>query len=311
MTQLAHTFAELDIKSAPTHLAIGMFDGIHLGHQAVIGAATHAAAQDTGISGVLTFDPHPSKLFRPDDPTLLMMPIHIKRRVLGRMGVATLICLSFTKEFASIDAQDFLPWLKQQLPSLKGLYFGGNFRFGKGRAGDANLLIESAKNSEVNTISIPRVRHDDNVVSSTSIRAFITDGDMQSANRYLGYHYISWGQVVSGKSMGGSIGFPTLNLPWEPELVPKYGVYTVTVRDSQSSRSIPGVANYGIRPTLESSEAPLLEVHLLDECPWTEGSEIEVEWLDFIRPEEKFSSADALRAQIAKDCETARSIFKI
>ena len=304
MTQLVHTFAELDKKSAPTHLAIGMFDGIHLGHQAVIEAATYAADQDAGISGVLTFDPHPSRLFKPADPTLLLMPIHIKKRVLSRMGVGTLTCLRFTQELASINAHDFLPWLKQQLPSLKCLYFGGNFRFGKGREGDADLLIKLAENAGINAISIPRVRHDNNVVSSTSIRNFITRGDIQLANRYLGYHYISRGQVVSGKKIGQSIGFPTLNIPWEPELKPRYGVYSVIACDSQSS--IAGVANYGVHPTVESSPTPLLEVHLLDKCPWTEGAELEVEWLDFIRPEEKFPSADALRAQIAKDCDAAR-----
>ena len=311
MTQLSQSFAELDKKSAPTHLAVGIFDGIHLGHQAVIQATIDTANQEAGISGVLTFAPHPSRLFKPDDPTLLLMPIDIKQCVLNRMGVATLTCVLFTREFAAISAHDFLPWLKQELPSLKCLYFGKNFRFGQGRKGDADLLNQEAEKVGINAVSIARVRHGDEVVSSTSIRNFITNGEIQSANHYLGYHYLSRAQVISGKRMGRRIGFPTLNLPWEPELKPRYGVYSVTVKDSQSSTTVPAVANYGIRPTIESNETPLLEVHLLADCPWKEGAELEVEWLDFIRPEKKFPDADALKAQITNDCGTARKFHKL
>jgi riboflavin kinase / FMN adenylyltransferase len=293
------------------HLAIGMFDGVHLGHRAVVEAAVHSARASGGIAGVLTFWPHPSALFRPESPTKLMQDAATKSRMLLALGVDAVITQAFTRDLAAVSAEEFLPWLKHRLPQLVAVYVGENFRFGRGRHGDAGLLVASGRQHGVRVFSAPRVNLDGESISSTRIRALLEAGEMEAANALLGYTYFTEGVVMPGKRLGRTIGFPTLNVPWAPEFRPRLGVYAVRVAGLKSPTALPAVANYGVRPTVEKTDEPRLEAHLLGPCPFGEGDPVRIEWLRFLRPEMKFAGIDELRGQIARDRAAAESFFLV
>lgn len=295
----------------PLHLAIGMFDGVHLGHRAVIESAVQSARRSGGLAAVLTFWPHPSALFRPESPTRLLQDAPTKLRVLQTLGVDAIVTQPFTPELAQLSGEDFLPWLKRQLPHLAAIYVGENFRFGRGRAGDVALLVASARAVGVSVFSAPRVNFDGEPISSTRIRALLEAGEIEAANALLGYTYFATGTVTPGKRLGRTIGFPTLNVPWSPTLRPRYGVYAVRISGTGAKPTAPlaAVANYGLRPTVEQSTEPRLEVHVLGSCPLGEGDAVTVEWLRFLRPEMKFNGLEELRAQIARDRDAAAAFF--
>ena len=299
------------LPPAPLHLAIGMFDGVHLGHRAVIEAAVQSARRSGGTAAVLTFAPHPSTLFRPDQPTRLIMDSGMKARMLHRLGVEAMITQPFTPEFASVAAADFLPWLKQRAPQLAAVYVGENFRFGRGRKGDIALLVAEGRKHGLTVFSAPRVNFDGEPISSTRIRGLLETGDVAGANALLGYTYFAEGTVVHGKHLGRTIGFPTLNLAWAPDLRPRYGVYVVRVAGAKSVDALPGVANYGLRPTVEQTVEPRLEVHVLVDCPFGAGDSVTVKWLRFLRHEMKFAGLEELRAQIARDRAAAAADFSL
>ena len=302
-------FEELAGLTDELHLAIGMFDGVHLGHKAVIESAVLSAQRSGGVSGVLTFDPHPSRLFRPEEPTRLLMPIELKRRRLTLLGVNIIICKQFDRKFASISAEDFLLYLRKRLPTLRSVYVGENFRFGKMRSGSVATLIESGNQLGISVFSAERIKHNGEPISSTRIRRELEAGSIDSVNDLLGYNYYSADTVISGEKLGRQIGFPTLNLPWSPECRPRFGVYYVRFRLLGDDRWEAGVANYGIRPTVNrDNNNPLLEVHALAGTEISAGDSIEVEWLRFIRPEQTFQSVELLKEQIARDCEVAHKL---
>ncbi len=293
----------------PLHLAIGMFDGVHLGHQSVIDSALHSARRSGGLAGVLTFWPHPSALFRPEQPTPLLMSPVMKRRVLGQLGLDFVIEQNFSREFSQIEAAGFLPWLQRYLPQLSAVYVGENWRFGRGRVGDVAALVGLARAAGVAVFSAPRLNHNGAPISSSRIRELLAAGEVAEANALLGYSYFAEGVVERGRRLGHTIGFPTLNIPWQPELRPRYGVYAVEVMTA-TKNPLKGVANYGVRPTVESAGVPLLEVHLLEHSSLTYGDKLTVNWLQFLRPESKFGSMEELRLQIATDTRNARQFFQ-
>jgi riboflavin kinase/FMN adenylyltransferase len=296
----------------PLHLAIGMFDGLHRGHRAVIDAAVQAAKAAGALSAALTFWPHPSALFRPAQPTRLIQPPATKARMLGGLGVDAVITQPFTPALAAIEAEEFLPWLARALPRLAAVYVGENFRFGRGRRGDVALLVTTGRALGVRVFGAPRVSLDGAPISSTRIRALLEAGEVGAANALLGYAYFAHGYVVPGKRLGRTIGFPTLNVPWAPELRPRLGVYAVRVAAAPAAADgwQPGVANYGLRPTVETATEPRLEVHVLGPCALGEGDHVKVEWLRFLRPEARFAGLGELRAQIARDRAAAEEFFR-
>jgi riboflavin kinase/FMN adenylyltransferase len=304
---------EAGLGAKPLHLAIGMFDGVHRGHRAVIEAAVRVARRDAATAAVLTFWPHPSALFHPQSPTKLIQDPPAKARVLHGLGVEAIITQPFTPEFAQVAAEGFLPRLKQRLPTLAAVYVGENFRFGRGRKGDVAVLQASASTLGVTVFSAPRVAVDGVPISSTRIRGLLEAGEIEAANTLLGYNYFAEGTVTPGKRLGRSIGFPTLNIGWSPGLRPKLGVYAVRVARADAAGEIvtgrPAVANYGLRPTVENAVEPRLEVHVLGECPLGAGDRLLVEWLKFLRPEKKFSGVEELRAQIGRDRDAAATWF--
>lgn len=306
------TFDRLPPFAGPVHLAVGMFDGVHLGHREVLGLAVRNAQSGGGAAGVLTFDPHPSRLFRPHDPTLLLVDAAQKDELLAGAGLDFVVHHHFDRDFAALPAEDFLPWLRARLPGLAALYVGENFRFGQKRAGDAALLVAQGLACGVHVFAANRVAADGERISSTRIRTLVAEGGVERAAALLGYEYFGGGPVVAGRRLGRTIGFPTLNVFWNPELRPAYGVYAVHLRGPDGVWR-EGVANYGVRPTVESGPvSPQLEVHLFASAAEVAGAGLDtgatvrVSLRRFIRPEMKFASLEALKAQITADCLAAR-----
>ena len=307
---------DTSLPARPLHLAIGVFDGVHLGHRAVIDAALRAARRGGGLAGALTFAPHPSAVMRPGNPARLICDLETRARLLAATGIDVVIAQPFTRALAAIEPEDFLPLLHGRLPRLATVCVGDGWRFGSGRRGDLALLAAQAEKLGLAVEGVPGVSRDGAPVSSTRVRAFIEAGEIAKANALLGYAYFSEGVVTPGKGLGRSLGFPTLNLAWQPELRPRLGVYAATVRGVAGAN--PGeahaaehavkhavahaaVVNYGLRPTFEDSSRPRVEAHLLGPCPFGAGDTIRVEWLHFLRPEKKFPSAGGLVEQIASD----------
>jgi riboflavin kinase/FMN adenylyltransferase len=304
------SFEALQDLESPLYLAIGVFDGMHRGHEAVVGAAVSAAKEAQGVSGVLTFNPHPSCLFKGAEGTRLILPIVEKTRSLHEAGVQVVIGKKFDAAFAAIEANDFASFLKAALPSLKGISVGSNFRFGRQRVGDAKLLKATGEALGLKVTVVERLRHEGEAISSTRIRKALEDGAIESVNALLGYHYGFSGTVVAGARKGREFGFPTLNLRWAPECLPRFGVYQVRLRAAGASQWKDGIANYGVKPTVAVEAEPELEVHLLEGTDLDAGAAVVVEWLGFLRDEMKFENEEVLRAQIAKDVRWAREQLK-
>jgi len=307
--RIVRDLAGIELPDRPCHVAVGMFDGVHRGHQAVIEAAVHGARRSGGQAGVFTFWPHPSRLFRPEDPVRMIFSADERSALLLRLGVDFVVEQPFTREFAAIEAGEVVAHLKRAMPRLQALYVGENWRFGRGRTGDVAALVEYARRDGVDVVSAARLRFNGEPISSTRIRGLLEAGDVATATELLGHPYSAAGRVVPGRQLGRTIQFPTLNLDWRPDLRPALGVYAVRVRAAAGGEARPGVANYGVRPTVDGAGDPILEVHVLGECPFTTGDALQVELVRHLRAERKFASVDELRAQIARDREAARVVL--
>jgi riboflavin kinase / FMN adenylyltransferase len=289
-------------KRARLHLAVGMFDGVHLGHRAVIDTAAYSARRSGGLAAVLTFSPHPSRIFRPEQPVRMILDDVQKAERLRGLGLAAVVTQPFDRDYAVTPAEEFLPDVRRHLPGLHTLYVGENWRFGRDRRGDVSALVGYARALGLHVVSAPRLLGDGQPISSTRIRAALTEGRVGEANALLGYSYTTRGVVLPGKKLGRTLGFPTLNVPCDPDLRPALGVYCVQISGPRQPAPAPAVANYGLRPTVETAaREPLLELHALGPCPFDYGDEVTVEWLHFLRPERKFPDTKALAAQIATD----------
>ena len=305
---------KLGSLNTPLYLAIGMFDGVHIGHQAVIEACLNTSANSSGKSGVLTFWPHPSAVIRPDKAVPQIMPLESKLWTLEHKGLDYTIVQSFDKGFAQLEAHAFVNDLKAHIPSLNTLFVGENFRFGKGRKGDIDILRKQANKVGVHVVSMEQCKLDGSVVSSTRIRGELLKGNFNEIRFLLGHPYTVIGKTRKGKQVGRSIGYPTLNIDWAPELQPPYGVYAARlIRHDAEALKHPyaGIANYGIRPTYESTVDPLLEIHLFEKTEIGYDADIAVELIHFIRSERKFESPEKLASQIAKDVVEAKSILNV
>lgn len=299
-------------EGRPLFLAIGMFDGVHIGHQSLIRSAIKEAREAGGRAGVLTFWPHPSVFFQSPRPTRMIYPAAERKELLSVLGVDEVIQLPFESELASVEAGNFPAWLKERYPTLRKVFVGANWHYGKGRKGNAASLHKDGPSAGFAVHTMERVHFGNEPVSSSRIRAHLEKGEIEAANALLGKPYRFAGKVAPGQQLGRKLGFPTLNLPWSYDLTPALGVYGVRVKSDGHPDQINGVANLGIRPTVDSEATrPQLEVHLLaGESPWGEGSFIEVEWVFHLRPEQRFSSLDELAAQISCDRTEAEDRFK-
>lgn len=294
--------AEID---APVVLAIGVFDGMHLGHQAVLQAAVDSSARIGGIPVVVTFDPHPASVLRPESAPRLLSPLDFKLRLMESRGIRHALVISFDAAFASIEAEDFVLKLCRTAPQLAGICIGEGWIFGHARKGNARLLQTLGMKNGFFTSAVAPVVVDGEVVSSTLIRESLAAGHLAKAARLLGRDFSIRGVVVKGAGMGRKMGFPTANISTGQEQYLPDGVYAIQA--VWNGNACPGVANIGLRPTVSGDGCRVLEVHLFDFSADLYGAEMEVSFLEFMRPEKKFENKEALCAQIHKDIGEART----
>jgi riboflavin kinase/FMN adenylyltransferase len=299
---------DLATLPGPIYLAIGVFDGVHLGHRSVLLRALADSHAGGGAAAAVTFDPHPVKILRPAAaPRLLTATAH-KLRLIRALGIESVLVIPFTPAFAATPPEDFVLQLHAACRPLREICVGHEWSFGRGRAGNLEMLRRMGDSLGFDEIGVPAVRIGGEIVSSTAIRAAVEAGDLTRASLLLGRHYSILGTVVRGDQLGRSLGFPTANLSAHNEQFPPNGVYAVTAlwRD----RPLKGVVNLGVRPTVDSATGErVLELHLLDFNEDIYGEDIEVTFLQCLRPEQKFPSLEALKAQIAQDVAEARRVL--
>ena len=294
-------------------LAIGNFDGVHLGHQAVIKAA-RAKADALGCPlGVMLFDPHPRQFFAPDAPSFRLTRLATRARLMSDIGVDFILALPFDAAMAACAAEDFIEQILCAKLGVRGVAIGHDFQFGKDRRGDVSMLQEfGAQQGFAVVMTEALMRPDrDTPYSSSAIRAALQEADLPSAAAMLGHSWSIEGTVAQGDQRGRTIGFATANIELEDYLHPKFGVYAVRARildGPLAGQDYDGVANLGLRPTV-GTEAPRLETHLFDFEDDIYGCWMSVTLLDFIRPEQKFDGLEALTQQIAKDSARAREVL--
>jgi len=294
---------ELAELGQPLHLALGVYDGVHIGHQAVISRAVEAAKRDGGLSGVLTFDPHPIRVIAPEKaPTSLLATLNHKAEIVRDLGVQLFIPLHFDTGFAEQTATEFLHQLTAA--PVRTLAVGEDWRFGHGRHGDVEFLEKATITHGFRLEAVAPVMLDGDRVSSTRIRQAIRDGNLTGAAKMLGRPHSVSGIVIEGRKLGRQLGFPTANVATGDVQVPPDGVWAIRAKLSDG-RKIGGVANLGVRPTVDGTNR-LLETHFFDFSENLYGAEIDVEFLKYLRPEKKFDSVELLREQISADSQQAR-----
>jgi riboflavin kinase/FMN adenylyltransferase len=274
----------------PRHVAIGTFDGVHRGHQAVIDEA------DT----VLTFDPHPLEVLHPAALPKLIMPFEVKRDVIEGLGVRELVVIPFDRDFAALPAEGFVERVLIERLGAERVSVGENFRFGARAKGDPQML---AARSEFETRVVPLVEVDGETVSSTRIRALVAAGDMEGARRCLGAPFMVEGEVVEGDQRGRELGFPTANIVPDDRLeIPGHGVYAAF------ANGVPAAVNVGVRPTFDTGRGVLIETYLIDRDDDLYGKTFRVAFVKRLRGERRFAGVEELIAQMRIDVEDAKQV---
>jgi riboflavin kinase/FMN adenylyltransferase len=289
-------------------LAIGNFDGIHLGHQAILRAAVSRAREIGAVATVLTFDPTPQKILRPESAPLRISTTEQRLRCFAALGMDAAVVLAFTRDLARLSPQEFVDQILVRDLQVRAVLVGENFRFGHKQAGNARLLLLLGAERGFDVLILPPVIHKREVVSSTIIRREIAVGDVAHAGRLLGRPFVLGGKVVSGTGTGRRFLFPTLNLAPEQELLPARGVYVTRTLIEGESRSRRSVTNIGVRPTFNGSTLSV-ETHVLEPLGEATPGRIEVHFWKHLREEKKFSGPEELRAQIARDIASANKFF--
>jgi len=287
-----------------TAVTIGNFDGVHLGHQALIRRVVEEARVLRTTSALITFHPHPQSVLRSHQVPILTS-LRLRLRLFEQLGLDQACVVAFTREFAQIEPERFVDEYLLRSFQLKKLIIGYDFAFGRNREGTAEVLMQTAHQHGFGFEVFPAVTLGDGTVSSTRIRGFLQAGEFGHAARLLGRRYSILEPVVEGRKQGRLLGFPTLNQVPEELLPLPFGVYAVQARAGE--QLLGGVANYGIRPTIGGSTQPVLETHLFDFAGDLYGQLVEVFPLKVLREEHRFPSLDALKVQIAKDRDAART----
>jgi riboflavin kinase/FMN adenylyltransferase len=286
--------------------AIGNFDGLHLGHQAVIARAVSLAKEKAAPSALLTFEPHPADFFAGRPVVFRLTPPREKAAICERLGLTGLVLIRFDAALAGMSAEDFIAKILVDRLGVAAVVVGWDFHFGKGRSGSPATLAEAGKRYGFAVEIVAKVEDEAGAVSSSAIRKALERGDLAAAAKGLGRNYSVSGQVFSGQRLGRTLGVPTANIALEPTNRLAHGVYAVVAR--VDGRAFPAVASFGTRPTVDDGP-PLLEVHLLDFDGDLYGREMEVEFIERIRDELKFDSILALVAEMTRDKERAREIL--
>ncbi|MGV6858172.1 MAG: bifunctional riboflavin kinase/FAD synthetase [bacterium] len=294
-----------------TVATIGNFDGVHLGHRAVMEQLLSTAQTLASPTSVITFEPLPEEYFLGDRAPSRLTPLCDKLGLLAQLGIDQVLCLPFNSQLANLDAEAFIRDVLVDGLAIKGLVVGDDFRFGKGRSGDFSLLQQKGESTgfevrQTNTLS-DSANDPDRRISSTRIRQALEQGNFRSAEKWLGHPFTMGGRVFHGDRRGRQLGFPTANIHIARRKSPLQGVYAVEV-NGIADAPLPAVANIGTRPTF-SGKGFQIEVHLLDFSGDLYGQRIQVRWLEKLRSEQRFASLEALVEQIQRDIEQARQFF--
>jgi riboflavin kinase / FMN adenylyltransferase len=292
--------------------AIGNFDGLHLGHRAVIDRAVAMARERAAPGAILTFEPHPADFFAGRPVVFRLTPAEDKAGICARFGLKGIVFIRFDASLAAMSADEFVARVLVARLGAAAVVVGWDFHFGKGRSGSPATLAEAGVRHGFAVEIVAKVEDGAgqaaSVVSSSAIRTALERGDLAAAARGLGRNYSVSGRVISGRRLGRTLGVPTANLALEPTNRLAHGVYAVVARVDR--RAFPAVASFGTRPTVDNGP-PLLEVHLLDFGADLYGREIEVEFVERIRDELKFDSIPSLTAEMERDKERARAILAV
>jgi riboflavin kinase/FMN adenylyltransferase len=291
----------------PTVLTLGVFDGLHLGHQAIMAKVVERARETASIATAITFDPHPRSVLHPESAPPLLQTLDQRLANFEIAGIEQAIVVKFTREFSRQPAEEFLRNVIHDRLHAKEVYLGKGFAFGKDRGGNIELLQRMSNELGFVADEVDEVQVHGRRVSSSKIRELLAEGRVNVARRMLGRPYGVEGVVIRGDRRGHTIGFPTANLKPQNRVIPKFGVYaTATLIDGNWRRS---VTNIGVRPTFGAESEPSIETHLLDFDRDLYGDALRVRFLHRIRDERKFNGIDELVAQIARDTERARNYF--
>ena len=293
---------------SPVALTIGNFDGVHLGHQAMLDSLLYAARERSLPPCVMTFEPHPREFFAPDQAPTRLTSLREKLELLAARGVARTHICRFDYAFAQISADDFVSRIVVAGLNARWLLVGDDFRFGSRRAGDIVTLRQASARFGFEVESMASVTLDGGRVSSTAVRNALVAGDLDRASRLLGRAYSISGRVERGQGIGHKLGFPTANVQMKHNRPPLAGIFAVELA-GVGERTLRGVASLGVRPTLEAKGRPVLEVHLFDFDGSLYGRHVRVDFLHKFRDEEKYADLTALTRQIGIDVENARSFF--
>ena len=302
------TATELQPGPRKVCVAIGVFDGVHLGHQQVIRQTLADARQHEGVPVVLTFDRHPSTVVAPDRVPPMLYSLPQKLRALESLGVANTLLIRFDRAFSQQTGEQFIRGLARDFGQLHSVCVGSEFTFGHQRSGNVALLKQLGIELHFTVHGLAAVALDGEPVSSTRIREAIRTGDLDAASQMLGREYSIAGTVIRGEQLGRKLGFPTANLDVTGLVLPLNGVYAVHAR--VAGREYRGALNLGLRPTLASPTPRLqCEVHLLDFAEEIYGAELELTFAAKLRDEQKFLDVEALKSQITRDLAAARDLF--
>jgi len=288
-------------------LALGNFDGLHRGHMKVVERVTRTAAERMATPVLLTFDPHPTRVVRPDKAPPLLMTLDQKLEALQRAGMQGVAVVRFTPEIAGWDPETFVRVVLVEWLHVAEVWVGANFLFGHDRSGNFSLLRLLGARYGFRAEKIDPVRYKEFVVSSTRARRLVSEGRVDEAGALLGRHYFLDGVIVHGLQRGRLLGFPTANLETRNELLPPNGVYATLAH--LDGVVYPAVTNVGVRPTFHQPSATVIETHLLDVDRDLYGQPMRVSFLQRIRDERTFDGVEALKAQIAADISRARALF--
>jgi riboflavin kinase / FMN adenylyltransferase len=288
-------------------IAVGNFDGVHRGHQALLAAGRARATDRRAPALVLTFEPHPRTVLRPNPPVFRLTPLAAKARVLMAAGLDGVAVAKFDRAFAAMTPDEFIERVLVGHLKIAEAVVGFNFRFGRARAGDAGTLRAAAARLGFAVTIVEAVAQAGALIASSDIRSALTVGNVMRANALLGYRWFVNGTIEHGEARGRALGFPTANLRLADDCTLRHGVYAVRLR-RRGGAIHDGVASYGVRPTF-GGKATLLEVHLFDFEQSLYGDEVAVTFIDWIRPEEKFAEVPDLIAAIRRDCDSARTIL--
>lgn len=290
-------------------VAIGNFDGLHRGHQAVLERALEEATSLGAPALVLTFEPHPRSLFQPDKPLFRLTPAPLKAKLLGILGFAGVVEQPFTRDFAGLDAEAFVADVLVAGLGIRHAVTGFDFHFGRQRQGGPAYLMAAGERLGFGVTLVDAFRDEGaGVISSSRVRTLLCEGEVAEAAGLLGYRYTVEAPVIGGKRLGRTLGYPTANMQLSPECGLKHGIYAVRFRRADGSMH-DGVASFGRRPTVDTDGAPLLETYLFDFAGDLYGETCAVSLFGFIRGEEKFDGLDALVARMRRDEAEARALL--